>query len=112
MITSLYDVDADGRAGMAGILLKEGRKFKADMLSEIYQHCKKNLPNYAQPLFLRLIKEMPLTTTHKQKKGEYVKEGFNPSIIRDPLFRISPETKTYVPLTMDNIGTFLSKSRL
>ncbi|XP_048780355.2 long-chain fatty acid transport protein 6-like isoform X2 [Ostrea edulis] len=104
--------DADGRAGMAGILLKEGRKFKADMLSEIYQHCKKNLPNYAQPLFLRLIKEMPLTTTHKQKKGEYVKEGFNPSIIRDPLFRISPETKTYVPLTMDNIGTFLSKSRL
>lgn len=97
---------------MAGILLKENVKFQLDLLPKIYKHCEKNLPIYARPLFLRFIKEMPLTTTHKQKKVDYVKEGFDPNIIDDPLFRISPEAKSYVPLTTDNIGTFLAKSRL
>lgn len=97
---------------MAGILLKESVDFKSDLLPEIYQHCEKNLPSYARPMFLRFIKEMPLTTTLKQKKVEYVKEGFNPAIINDPLFRISPETSTYVTLTTENFGMFLAKSRL
>ncbi|XP_056008267.1 long-chain fatty acid transport protein 2-like [Ostrea edulis] len=112
---NVYGVEvpgADGRAGMAGILLKENVKFQLDLLPKIYKHCEKNLPIYARPLFLRFIKEMPLTTTHKQKKVHYVKEGFDPNIIDDPLFRISPEAKSYVPLTTDNIGTFLAKSRL
>ncbi|XP_056008270.1 long-chain fatty acid transport protein 2-like isoform X2 [Ostrea edulis] len=106
------NIGTDGRAGMAGILLKESVDFKSDLLPEIYQHCEKNLPSYARPMFLRFIKEMPLTTTLKQKKVEYVKEGFNPAIINDPLFRISPETSTYVTLTTENFGMFLAKSRL
>jgi hypothetical protein len=97
---------------MAGILLREKMEFHLDLLPQIYDHCEKNLPIYARPIFLRFIKEMPLTTTFKQKKVEYVKEGFNPNIINDALFRISPEVKNYVPLTTENLGTFLAKSRL
>ncbi|XP_062606097.1 long-chain fatty acid transport protein 2-like [Saccostrea cucullata] len=102
----------DGRAGMAGILLKENVEFHTDLLPKIYHHCEENLPHYAQPLFLRFIKEMPLTTTHKQRKVEYVKEAYNPAVVTDPLFRISPETKTYVPLNTENIAQFLAKARL
>lgn len=97
---------------MAALLLKENVEFHTDLLPQIYHHCEENLPVYARPLFLRFIKVMPLTTTHKQKKVDYVKEGFDPARISDPLFRISYETKTFVPLTIENVGQFLAKSRL
>lgn len=112
MLHEFIYIGTDGRAGMAGILLKENVEFHTDLLPKIYHHCEENLPIYARPLFLRIIKEMPLTTTHKQKKTDYVKEGFNPAIIKDPLFRVSSETKTYIPLTTENVGQFLAKSRL
>lgn len=112
---NVYGVEvpgADGRAGMAAILLKDTVDVHTDLLPQIFHHCEENLPVYARPLFLRFIKEMPLTTTHKQKKVQYVKEGFNPAIISDPLFRVSAETKTYVPLTTENVSQFMAKSRL
>lgn len=112
---NVYGVEvpgADGRAGMAAILLKDTVEFHTDLLPQIFHHCEENLPVYARPLFLRFIKEMPLTTTHKQKKVQYVKEGFNPALISDPLFRVSAETKTYIPLTTENVSQFMAKSRL
>lgn len=107
-----FALGADGRAGMAAILLKDTVEFHTDLLPQIFHHCEENLPVYARPLFLRFIKEMPLTTTHKQKKVQYVKEGFNPALISDPLFRVSAETKTYIPLTTENVSQFMAKSRL
>ncbi|XP_060063692.1 long-chain fatty acid transport protein 2-like [Ylistrum balloti] len=97
----------DGRAGMAGILLKEGVEFREDMLKKIYQHCQQNLPGYAWPLFLRFVKEMSLTVTYKQRKVEAVKEGFDPIKVTDPLYNISVKDKTYVPLTSDTLPQFL-----
>lgn len=97
----------DGRAGMAGILLKDGVEFTDDMLAKIYRHCQRNLPNYARPVFLRFIKEMALTVTFKQRKVEAVKEGFDPAKVSDPLFSISAKDKTYVPLTMDTLPQIL-----
>lgn len=112
VIFALCCLGADGRAGMAAILLKDTVEFHTDLLPQIFHHCEENLPVYARPLFLRFIKEMPLTTTHKQKKVQYVKEGYNPAIISDPLYRVSAETKTYIPLTTENVGQFMAKSRL
>ncbi|XP_021368649.1 very long-chain acyl-CoA synthetase-like [Mizuhopecten yessoensis] len=97
----------DGRAGMAGILLKDGLKFSDDMLPKIYEHCQRNLPGYARPLFLRFLKEMSLTVTFKQRKVEVVKEGFDPSKVTDPLYSISVDKKTYVPLTLDTFSQVL-----
>ena len=42
-----------------------------------------------------------LTGTFKQVKFRLVKEGFDPSTIRDPLFIVDPGRKTYSPLTQD-----------
>ena len=45
-----------------------------------------NLPEYAQPLFLRIKKELDVTGTFKQRKMDLVKEGFDPSRITDDLY--------------------------
>ncbi|XP_033749915.1 very long-chain acyl-CoA synthetase-like [Pecten maximus] len=97
----------DGRAGMAGILLKDGVQFSEEMLQKIYQHCKQNLPSYARPLFLRFVKEMSLTVTYKQRKVEAVKEGFDPAKVTDPLYSLSVKENTYVPLTLETLPQVL-----
>lgn len=40
-----------------------------------------------------------MTGTFKMKKVKLVEEGFNPALIKDPLFFLDLEKKTYVPLT-------------
>ena len=41
----------------------------------------KELPPYAQPLFVRMQKVMEITTTFKHIKGTLQKEGYNPNTI-------------------------------
>lgn len=40
-----------------------------------------------------------MTGTFKMKKVKLVEEGFNPEHIKDPLYFLDTEKKTYVPLT-------------
>jgi fatty-acyl-CoA synthase len=57
-----------------------------------------NLPTYARPLFLRVSpEEMEVTGTFKHRKVALVAEGFDPSVVKDPLFFLQGEE--YVPLT-------------
>jgi hypothetical protein len=44
------------------------------------------LPGYQRPYFLRLQQDMRITGTFKHQKVDYRKEGFDPSLIKDPLF--------------------------
>lgn len=101
----------DGRAGMAALHLNEKEQLTADKLKKIYDHCAENLPSYARPLFLRLEGSTRVTVTFKQHKVDLVKEGFDPSKISDPLFFLSQEAKTYLPLDSKSFGTLL-KSKL
>lgn len=101
----------DGRAGMAALHLNEKEQLTADRLKKIYDHCAENLPSYARPLFLRLEGSTRVTVTFKQHKVDLVKEGFDPSKISDPLFFLSQEAKTYLPLDSKSFGTLL-KSKL
>lgn len=84
----------DGRAGMAS-LVSEGpldpAKFKA--------HLEKNLAAYARPIFLRLQSEIEVTGTFKHRKIELVKEGYDPRLVKDPLYFLDPVDGQYVPLT-------------
>ncbi|KAJ8304223.1 hypothetical protein KUTeg_017806 [Tegillarca granosa] len=98
----------DGRAGMAAILLKEEAEVTPDLLSKIYEHCHHNLPAYARPLFLRFVKEIPLTQTMKHRKVEYVKEGFDPNIIQDPLYFLDSKKKTYSILNTTSFSSVLT----
>lgn len=84
---------ADGRAGMASIVSSQ----EID-LAKLRDHLEKELPAYAQPLFVRIQPEMEITGTFKHRKVELVKEGFDPDAISDPIYFNDPAAKEFVPL--------------
>ena len=75
----------EGRAGMAAL------KVTADFdLEGFAAFVMEKLPGYQRPLFIRLLgEEMRATSTFKQQKVDYRKEGFDPSAICDPLYLLS-----------------------
>ena len=86
----------DGRAGMATIIsdtTPETFDFK-----ELLEHFQKALPPYAVPKFIRFRTEFESTSTHKFKKFESKKEGFDPNAIGDPLFVLLPGKSACTPL--------------
>ncbi|NXN67347.1 S27A2 synthetase, partial [Himantopus himantopus] len=73
----------EGRCGMAAIRLKTGTNFQGENL---YAFTADTLPGYAAPRFVRIQDTLEITGTFKQCKGNLVKEGFDPNVIKDPLF--------------------------
>ena len=95
---TVYGVKVDGfegRAGMAAIVLDDG--ITPD-LGELRDHLKRQLPDYARPVFLRIRPALDVTGTFKQRKIELVKEGCDPTIISDRLYFDDPREGRYVPL--------------
>jgi fatty-acyl-CoA synthase len=84
--------DLDGRAGMAA--LSVGEDFDVAALKAHIDEC---LPAYAQPLFLRLQREIETTGTFKQRKVDLIADGFDPGRTREPLYFLSPG-KGYVKM--------------
>ena len=87
---------AEGRAGMAAMVLQPGEPFDPASLRE---HVAIGLPNYARPVFVRLLPELSTTSTFKLKKGDLQAQGFDPRHVTDPLFVLHPRQDQYVPLT-------------
>jgi fatty-acyl-CoA synthase len=85
--------DAEGRAGMAALVVDEN--FNPAALTTFVEEA---LPPYAQPVFLRLQPQIETTGTFKQRKGELVAEGFDPTKTKAKLYVKLP-TKGYVKLT-------------
>jgi fatty-acyl-CoA synthase len=67
-------------------------------LPALHKHLARTLPEYACPVFLRIGKEIDVTTTFKQKKLELVAVGFDPSKTADPLYFNDPRSKIFAPL--------------
>ncbi|MBP7131937.1 MAG: long-chain-acyl-CoA synthetase [Aquabacterium sp.] len=86
---------ADGRAGMAAITLSDQtRSLDGSALARaLYAQ----LPRYAVPLFLRLRDDHAVTATFKYSKVALKREGFDPSVVHDALYVLTPAG--YVPLT-------------
>jgi acyl-CoA synthetase (AMP-forming)/AMP-acid ligase II len=63
----------DGRAGCAAVVLKSGPT--DDVLRSLAQHVIKELPGFAQPIWLRVTREMQTTGTNKQQKSLLQREG-------------------------------------
>ncbi len=83
----------DGRAGMAALVTDENFD-----LPEFRDYLMQRLPDYARPIFLRLLREIAVTTTFKQKKTEMVRQGADPSAIPDRLYFDDPRAEAYVPM--------------
>ena len=86
-------VGRDGRAGMAAIVCNDGCD-----LPGLHAHLRSNLPEYARPLFVRIQPKLEMTSTFKQKKGDLVRQGFNPKATTDPIYFSDPQTKSFVRL--------------
>ncbi|PTT80076.1 long-chain-acyl-CoA synthetase, partial [Pseudomonas sp. HMWF010] len=72
-----------------------GPEFDIAVLAE---HVDRELPAYARPIFVRLQREIETTGTFKYRKIDLVTEGFDPSLVKDPLYFRDP-AKGYVKVT-------------
>jgi fatty-acyl-CoA synthase len=84
---------ADGRAGMAALVVNA--EFD---LTEFRRTVSARLPNFARPVFVRLISSLEATGTFKPRKQDLVAAGFDPSRISDPLYFDDSRAQSYVPL--------------
>jgi fatty-acyl-CoA synthase len=107
--TNVYGVEVpgeDGRAGMAAVVpLAEGSFDPA----AFYAHAEQHLPAYARPAFVRLVSEMDVTGTLKQRKHALAAEGYDPGRVRDPLYVRDDAARTYVPLTSALLADITSR---
>ena len=81
---AVYGVEVpgvEGRAGMAALVIDNG--FDPAVLSA---RLEQRLPDYARPLFLRMVPAFDHTGTFKQVKGALQAEGFDPSCVDDALW--------------------------
>ena len=95
---SVYGVavaHADGRAGMAALVLQPGSVFDGRAMA---QQLGRALPIYAVPLFVRIIKAQETTGTFKHKKAPLKDQGFDPTRCADPLYAWLPGEERYVPV--------------
>ncbi|MGE5695677.1 MAG: long-chain-acyl-CoA synthetase FadD6 [Candidatus Sericytochromatia bacterium] len=92
---TVYGVEvegAGGKAGMAAIQLKEGAEFDGKALAKtVYE----NLPPYAMPLFVRVVKELEKTSTHKTKKTDLAKQAYSEDV-EDAIYVLKSRDEGYV----------------
>jgi fatty-acyl-CoA synthase len=83
---------APGKAGMAAVVAKPSFH-----LASFRAHLAERLPDYARPVFLRLVESLDVTETFKQKKAALAAEGWEPAA-DDLLFIDDRAAGAYVPL--------------
>ncbi|KAK5073675.1 hypothetical protein LTS08_002227 [Lithohypha guttulata] len=95
----------EGRAGCAAIHIDPAHSSSLDHRA-LLKYAKDQLPRYAVPLFLRVVKTSSHIHNHKQNKVPLRKEGVDPNLIGteeksgadDIILWLKPgETNTYVP---------------
>ncbi|GAB7332276.1 hypothetical protein MBLNU13_g04116t1 [Cladosporium sp. NU13] len=88
----------DGRAGCAALLLRDGQTLDETLRRDLAAHVRKQLPKYAVPLFLRLVKgELEITGTVKQTKVQLRNEGVDPEQVGEDEVLWLPTQESYEP---------------
>ncbi|MBP9907789.1 MAG: long-chain-acyl-CoA synthetase [Rubrivivax sp.] len=96
---------AEGRAGMAAVVMDAGCEF--DPVG--FHTCAlERLPRYAAPLFVRVAAQADMTTTFKLRKVELQRQGYDPAVVRDPLYVRDEKGGSYVPLTPEAMARALA----
>ena len=81
---------------MAAVNLVEG---KAELNIEAFSaYVAANLPPYARPVFVRVQKQLDVTGTFKMVKGDLRSEGYDISVISDPVYVLKPRSDKYESL--------------
>ena len=83
----------EGRAGMAAVVAE--RDFR---LADLRAHVSRHLPDYARPLFVRIVPALELTGTFKLRKQDLAEQGYDPSVIADEIHFDDRQAQSYVRL--------------
>ncbi|CAH2104835.1 unnamed protein product [Euphydryas editha] len=94
----------EGRAGMCGIVDVDG---SLD-LDKLAKDIAKDLPKYARPIFIRVMRTMDMTATFKLRKVDLQKEGYNPNIIKDNLYYYDLKLDKYISLGTEEYEKIIS----
>lgn len=86
----------DGRACMAAVQGRAGLQSQ-ERLDDLLELCRRELPKYSLPLFLRFLPEMEQTATFKQQKANLREQGCDPKVVEDAMYWLSPVTGKYEP---------------
>ena len=70
-------------------------------LENLAQEMAKVLPQYARPLFVRIVETMDLTGTYKLRKVDYQKEAFDVEHIKDAIYFLDSKSQTYIKFTVE-----------
>jgi len=84
---------SEGRAGMAAVVVAPDFD-----LNELRRALVARLPDYARPLFIRVVTATELTGTFKLRKHELALEGYDLTRVRDALYMDDAAQGAYVPL--------------
>merc|ERR1711899_680247 len=103
----VYGVEVPGMEGKAGMMSLHDPQEEID-LGQLAEGVKKQLPTFAWPLFVRLVKHLDITGTFKLRKFNLQKEGFDPSVISDKLFFLHPKTGTYEILNVELFNSIIT----
>ena len=88
---------AEGRAGMAALVLQPDASFDPQAF---WAFALERLPRYAAPLFLRIAPTTDMTGNYKLRKVDLQRQGYDTSLVSDPLYHRDDNAKTYVPLNV------------
>ncbi len=113
IFTNVYGVEipgTDGRAGMAAIVLREDLDMQDMDIHSISKHIHQNLPSYARPIFLRLLNELPTTSTHKLQKNDLRDQAFHLDKVTDSLLVLRPGEQVYSRLDSDFYDQIMQRS--
>lgn len=101
---NVYGVEipnTDGRAGMAAIVLKNNFELNQENMQALTDHIRVSLPSFARPIFIRILKDLPTTTTHKLQKGELREHAFHLDRVKDELLVMKPGQNCYTKLSQE-----------
>ena len=119
----VFGVEIPGTEGRAGMAVIPDPERLVD-LATLYSGVTEKLPSYARPMFVRFVKELISTGfhlyyrcylaimiflgTHKLKKVDLQKEGFNVEKILDEVFMLDSKTKSYEKLDKETYNNILN----
>ncbi|MEE8043182.1 MAG: AMP-binding protein, partial [Pseudomonadales bacterium] len=98
-LANVYGVEipgADGRAGMAALLLEDGEALDLQSVSE---HVKQGLPHYARPVFLRILQDMQVTGTFKLVKSDLRAQAYHLDQVDGAVYVMKSREDHYTELT-------------
>lgn len=96
----VYAVEIPGNEGKAGMVAIEDPDRKIDV-NELLLKLKKQLPSYAIPVLVRIVPKLHATSTLKLQKNVAQKEGFDLSVVKDPVYLLDKAQTKYTRLEGD-----------